>query len=268
MRSELAKTVSVYDLEGKSIGQVELPKYFETPVRADLIRRAVVALQSGTFQPQGRDPMAGKRTTAESIGVGHAMSRVPRVKGDRYPRGNLAGFAPNTVKGRLTFPPSPSKTLQKKINRKELRQAMLSALAATTSGELARARGHRLPPDFELPLVVSNDVEKVTASSEASKILKNLKIWDDVERASKRRNRGGRGSIRGRPHKRPVSALLVVEKKQTVQRAFRNLPGVKVVEAASLNVCDLAPGTHPGRLTIWTQSAIKSLDARFGGKAN
>ena len=268
MRSELAKTVSVYDLEGKSIGQVELPKYFETPVRADLIRRAVVALQSGTFQPQGRDPMAGKRTTAESIGVGHAMSRVPRVKGDRYPRGNLAGFAPNTVKGRLTFPPSPSKTLQKKINRKELKQAMLSALAATTSGELARARGHRLPPDFELPLVVSNDVEQVTASSEASKILKNLKIWDDVERASKRRNRGGRGSIRGRPHKRPVSALLVVEKKQIVQRAFRNLPGVKVVEAASLNVCDLAPGTHPGRLTIWTQSAIKSLDARFGGKAN
>jgi len=268
VRSELAKTVSVYDLEGKSIGQVELPKYFETPVRADLIRRAVVALQSGTFQPQGRDPMAGKRTTAESIGVGHAMSRVPRVKGDRYPRGNLAGFAPNTVKGRLTFPPSPSKTLQKKINRKELKQAMLSALAATTSGELARARGHRLPPDFELPLVVSNDVEQVTASSEASKILKNLKIWDDVERASKRRNRGGRGSVRGRPHKRPVSALLVVEKKQTVQRAFRNLPGVKVVEAASLNVCDLAPGTHPGRLTIWTQSAIKSLDARFGGKAN
>jgi large subunit ribosomal protein L4e len=58
---------------------------------------------------------------------------------------------------------------------------------------------------------------------------------------------------------------LVVEKKQVAQRAFRNLPGVKVVDAASLNVCDLAPGTHPGRLTIWTQSAIKSLDARLGG---
>ena len=268
MRPELAKTVSIYDLEGKSIGKLELPKYFETPVRADLIRRAVVALQSGTFRPQGRDPMAGKRTTAESIGVGHGMSRVPRVKGDRYPRGNLAGFAPNTVKGRLTWPPTSSKTLRKKVNRKELKQAMLSAVAATTSGELARARGHRLPPDFELPLIVSNDVEQVTESSEAMKILKNLKIWDDVERASKRRNRGGRGSIRGRPHKHPVSALLIVEKKQAVQRAFRNLPGVKVVDAASLNVCDLAPGTHPGRLTIWTESAIKSLDARLGGNAS
>ena len=77
----MTKTVSIYDLEGKSIGKLELPKYFETPVRADLIRRAVVALQSGTFQPQGRDPMAGKRTTAESIGVGHGMSRVAKSEG-------------------------------------------------------------------------------------------------------------------------------------------------------------------------------------------
>ena len=75
--------------------------------------------------------MAGKSTTAESIGVGHGMSRVPRVKGDRYPRGNMRGFAPRTVKGRLTWPPVSSKTLRKKVNRKELKQAMLSALAAT-----------------------------------------------------------------------------------------------------------------------------------------
>jgi large subunit ribosomal protein L4e len=268
VRRELTKTVTIYDLEGKSIGTLELPKYFEAPLRLDLIRRAVVAIQSGTYQPQGRDPMAGKRTTAESIGVGHGMSRVPRVKGDRYPRGNLAGFAPNTVKGRLTWPPVSSKTLRKKVNRKELKQAMLSALAATTSGDLVRARGHRLPPDCELPLIVSSDVEQVTESSEAVKMLKNLKVWEDVERASKRRNRGGRGSIRGRPHKQSVSALLVVEKKQGAQRAFRNFPGVKVVDVASLNVCDLAPGTHPGRLTIWTQSAIKSLGTRLGGTAS
>jgi large subunit ribosomal protein L4e len=263
----MAKTVSIYDVDGKSIGTLELPKYFETPVRLDLIRRAVVAIQSGTFQPQGRDPMAGKRTTAESIGVGHGMSRIPRVKGDRYPRGNLAGFAPGTVKGRLTWPPVSSRTLRKKINRKELRQAMYSALAATTSGDLVRARGHCVP-DCELPLIVSNDVEQVTESSEAMRLLKNLKIWDDVERASKRRYRGGRGSIRGRPHKNSVSALLVVDKKQGAQRAFRNFPGVKVVDVASLNVSDLAPGTHPGRLTIWTQSAIKSLDTRLGGNVN
>ena len=265
MKLRLTKTVSVYDMEGKPVGKLELPPYFESPVRLDLIRRAVVAIQSGAFQPQGRDPMAGKRTTAESIGVGHAMSRVPRVKGDRYPRGNLAGFAPGTVKGRLTWPPVTSRTLRKKINRKEIKQAMFSALAATSSYELVRLRGHRLPSECELPLIVSDEVEQVTKSSDAIKILKGLKIWDDIERASKTRYRGGRGSTRGRPMKHPVSALMIVEKKQGAQRAFRNITGVTVVNVASLNVNDLAPGTHPGRLTIWSQSAIKSLDSRLGG---
>jgi large subunit ribosomal protein L4e len=266
-RSNLTKTVAVYDTEGKSVGKVELPVYFETPVRSDLVRRAVVAIQSHMFQPQGRDPMAGKRTTAESIGVGHAMSRVPRVKGERYPKGNLAAFAPNTVKGRLSFPPVPTKRVAKKMNRKELKLAMLSAVAATSSKELIKARGHRIPDDRDYPLVVSDDVERLTKNSDAQKVLKNLSIWEDVERASIRKNRAGKGSVRGRPIRHGVSALVVVEKKQGAEKAFSNFQGVKVVDVRSLNVSDLAPGTHPGRLTIWTESALKGLDGRFGGSS-
>ncbi len=261
----MTKTVSVYDADGKSVGKVAVPDFFESPLRTDLIRRAVVALQSGRFQPQGRDPMAGKRTTAESLGVGHGMSRIPRVKGERYARGGLAGFAAGTVKGRLTFPPTSAKRLRKKINRKELRLAMLSAVAATSSKELVKARGHRITADLDLPLVVSDDAEKITTSSEAEKILRNLGLWDDVERASNRKARSGKGSMRGRPFKHPVSALVVVAKRQGAEKAFRNFTGVKVVDVLSLNVSDLAPGTHPGRLTIWTQSALKGLDSRLGG---
>lgn len=246
---------------------MQLPPYFDTPVRTDLIRRAVVAIQSHTFQAQGRDPMAGKRTTAQSIGVGHAMSRVPRVKGDRYPRANLAAFAPSTVKGRLNFPPVPTKQVAKKINRKELRLAMLSAIAATSSKELIKARGHRIPDDREYPIVVSDDVERLTKNSDAEKTLRGLGVWDDVERASVRRNRAGRGSTRGRPTRHGISALVVIEKRQGAERAFRNFLGVKVVDVRNLNIGDLAPGTHPGRLTIWTQSAIKGLEGRLGGSA-
>jgi large subunit ribosomal protein L4e len=220
------------------------------------------------FQPQGRDPMAGKRNTAQSLGVGRAMARVPRIKGDRYPKANQAAFAPSTVKGRLTFPPVSSKRIAKKINRKELHLAMISALAATSSRALIAARGHRIPEDLEFPLVVSDDLEKITKSAEAEKLLKNLGLWDDVERASNRKLRAGRGSVRGRPFKHPVGALLVVEKKQGAQKAFGNFTGVKVVDAASVNVNDLAPGTHPGRLTIWTQSALKVIGNRVGGGAS
>ncbi len=252
-------------MEGKSVAKVPIPEFFDAPIRPDLIRRAVVALQSHSFQPQGRDPMAGKRTTAESLGVGHGMSRIPRVKGERYARGGLAGFAAGTVKGRLTFPPTSAKLAGKKINRKELKLAMLSAVAATSSKELVKARGHRIAADLELPLVVSDDVEAITKASDAEKTLKNLGIWDDVERASNRKPRGGMGSVRGRPYKHPISALFVVAKRQGAERAFRNFTGVKVVDILSLNVNDLAPGTQPGRLTVWTQSALKGIGARLEG---
>ena len=249
------------------MGTVSLPPFFDAPVRSDLIRRAVVAIQSHSFQPQGRDPMAGKRTTAESLGVGRAMSRIPRVKGERYARGGMAGFAPNTVKGRLTFPPTPDKRVGKGINRKELRLAMLSAVAATSSKPLVQARGHKIASDLELPLVVSDEAEKITKNSEAEKILKNLGVWEDVERASVRKIRSGKGSVRGRPHKNRVSALIVVSKRQGAEKAFGNFSGIGVVDVSSLNVSDLAPGTHPGRLTIWTESAIKGLETRLGGFA-
>ena len=54
---------------------------FTTPLRPDVIKRAVLAIQSNRIQPQGIYPMAGKRTTAESRGTGSAIARVPRIKG-------------------------------------------------------------------------------------------------------------------------------------------------------------------------------------------
>ena len=261
----LSRTVSLYDVEGKASGDFSVPSFFDAPVRGDLVRRAVVAIQSHSFQPQGRDPMAGKRTTAESMGVGRGMSRIPRVKGERYARGGMAGFAAGTVKGRLTFPPTSAKINAKKINKKELRAAMLSAVAATSSKTLVRARGHRVPDALELPLVVSDEAERITKNADAEKILKNLGLWEDVERSSRRKIRSGKGSVRGRPHKLRAGALVVVSKRSGAERAFGNFNGVRVVDVSSLNVSDLAPGTHPGRLTIWTESAIKGLEARLEG---
>jgi large subunit ribosomal protein L4e len=177
----------------------------------------------------------------------------------------MAAFAPNTVKGRLNFAPVPTKIVAKKLNRKELKLALLSAVAATSIKEMIKARGHRIPDDREYPIVVSDDLERLTKNSDAEKALRSLGVWDDVKRASIRRNRAGKGSTRGRPTRHGVSALVVVEKKQGAERAFSNFAGVKVVDVRNLNVHDLAPGTRPGRLTIWTQSAIKELDGRFGG---
>ncbi len=100
-----SSSIKIYNLEGKTEGKIDLPDIFNTPLRPDVIRKAVVAIDTHKLQPKGRDIMAGKRTTAESFGVGRGMSRIPRIKGERYPKAGSAAFAPSTVGGRITHPP-------------------------------------------------------------------------------------------------------------------------------------------------------------------
>jgi large subunit ribosomal protein L4e len=99
------KTAEIFDLQGKSTGKITLPSVFSTPLRPDVIKRAVLAIQSNRRQKQGRDPMAGKKTTAESRGTGSATARVPRMKSGA----GRAAFAPSTVKGRQPHPPKVEK---------------------------------------------------------------------------------------------------------------------------------------------------------------
>jgi large subunit ribosomal protein L4e len=249
------RTVKIFGSDGKAVSELALPPVFTAPLRKDMITKAVVAQQSHRFQPQGRDPMAGKRTTAESFGVGRGISRVPRV-GGHGPLSGTAAFAPGTVGGRMNFPPVTSKRTAKSMNRKERRVALDSAIAATGSEDLVRGRGHKFDEDIELPLVVTDEVETVTKSSVAKAFLSAIGVWDDIDRVKKSKK------IRGKNRKHSVGPLLVVSEYQGAQRAFENFEGVGVVRVKDLSVEALAPGTHPGRLAIWTESAIKTLSDR------
>ncbi|MEM2102732.1 MAG: 50S ribosomal protein L4, partial [Candidatus Bathyarchaeia archaeon] len=81
-----------------------------------------------------------------------------------------------------------------------------------------------------------------------------------------RKVRAGKGKKRGRRIKQAVGPLIVIDKNDGIAEAAQNLPGVDVATLDELNVELLAPGTHPGRLTIWANSAFEKLDARYGGK--
>src|SRR4030065_2397597 len=141
------KTVKIYDLQGKPIAKITLPAIFSTPLRPDVIKRAALATQTSRLQPQGRDPMAGKRTTAESRGTGSGISRVPRVKGGS----GRAKFAPSTVGGRQPHPPRSQKKIVKLIPKKETRLALFSAIAATASKTAVALRGHAITEIPQIP---------------------------------------------------------------------------------------------------------------------
>jgi large subunit ribosomal protein L4e len=254
------KTVPVYSLDGSVKEQVSLPVVFTNEVRPDLIQRAVNSLLTARIQPKTRYPMAGKRTSAESLGVGLDLARVPRVKG-----GGPAAFVPNVIGGRRAFPERLEKIYHEKINEKERLLALKSAIAATGLKEMVVGRGHTLQDKLNVPIVVSDEIKMLKKASEFREILKKLSLWDDAIRAKRGiKERPGKGKYRGRRWIRPKSILLIADElNPPVRLAARNFPGMDFAEVSSLNVDRLAPGGHPGRLTIWTESAFKRLDDLF-----
>lgn len=257
----MVRIVNVFDLEGNIVDKVELPAIFSSPIRNDVIRRAVLALLTSKLQPKGTDSLAGKRTTAESWGVGYGIARVPRVKGS-----SRAAFVPQAVGGRRAHPPRVEKKLIERLNEKEKRLATASALAATAKEEIVRARGHRVNTVKQIPPVVIDDLHKLVRTADIRKTFEALGLWSDVERAATGiRIRAGKGKMRGRRYKVPRSVLIVVSQDYGIVRAARNLPGVDVTTAWRVNVLDLAPGGCPGRLTLYTVSALKELEKRFEG---
>ncbi len=250
--------VKVLSINGEVLEEIELPEIFKADIRPDLIKRAVVAIQSHRLQPKGTDPLAGKRRSAESFGPGYGVSRVPRIATGR------AAFAPGTVGGREAHPPKVEKVLEKRINKKEKIKATLSALAATAVRELVEARGHIVSDVKEIPLIVEDKLEELKTAKEVKEVFKALGVWKDVLRAKERKVRAGKGKMRGRRYYRKKSVLIVVsEPKKPIKFAARNFSGVDVVDAKNLCVEDLAPGTHYGRLTLYTKGAISKLEERF-----
>ena len=254
------KTINIFDLQGNVAGKTLLPPIFGTPLRPDVIKRAVLAIQSSRRQPQGRDPMAGKKTSAESRGTGMGIARVPRVKGG----GGRAAFAPSTVGGRQPHPPISEKKINRKITKKESRLALLSAIAATGSKETVADRGHQIEDVPQFPLVVVDSIQELTTTKDVEEAFAHLGLLADTSRVKdSRKIRAGKGKRRGRKMKQAVGPLLIVCENKGIIDAANNIPGVEVATVKNINAELLAPGSHPGRLTLYTNSAIAQLEKLY-----
>lgn len=251
--------VNVYSIQGEVKEEIELPAIFNEEYRPDLIKRAVLSAQSARIQPWGNDPMAGKRTSAESWGSGRGVAMVPRIKG-----GSRTAFIPQAIGGRRAHPVRAEKNHHEKVNNKERRFAIRSAIAATTDAELVAARGHVAENIEQLPIIVEDDLEAVKTASETREIFEKLGVYDDVIKAKNSKHiRAGRGKTRGRKYKQGKGPLVVVGEDKGISLGARNHAGVDIVVVDNLNAELLAPGTHAGRLTIFTKSAVEKLGGLF-----
>jgi len=248
------KKVNIYRIDGTSKEQIDLPDIFNTPYRPDIIRKAFNILRSNKRQSYGSDPLAGTKHAVASAGKGRGMSRVPRLT-----QGQRGALAPCVVGGRRAHPPKSERNWKEKINKKEKTLAKNSAIAATANKEIITKRGHKYNDKITLPIIIDDKFEKITKTKDVITALDKLGVYDDILRAANGKHiRAGKGKARARKYKKPKS-ILIVSTNVEIQKSSKNLSGVDVVKPKEINIEHLAPGGEPGRLTIFTKSAIKEI---------
>ena len=251
----------VLTISGKKNGDIELPNVFETEVNRTLIHKAYINLESHGFQKHSTKPTAGMEVDADSNDppTGRGIARIAKIKGGGGGRAGQAGEVASTRGGRQAHPPKANKVIYKKLNKKENKLALCSALAATTSKELVENRGHKVEGIESLPLIISDDIEKISKTSELIKVIDDLKITQDTDRLKNRKRRTGKVALRGRVSKVGKSALFVVSKSDNISKAAASIPGIDVCDAKNLSVLNLAPGGTLIRLTVFTKKAIEEI---------
>ncbi len=260
----------IITLQQERKGERALPSQFQEAYRPDLIRRAVQALQSRQRQPYGASPTAGlrhahdvsKRRRDYKTSYGKGISRVARkVHTKRGMQMNWVGtFSPQTVGGRRAHPPKAMKIWAQKINQKENRKAIRSAMAATVSRQLVQQRGHKLPEGY--PFIIDAALETMNKTAEVEKALTAFGFEQELARSGQKKIRAGKGKRRGRKYKRKKGILIVVSGDCPLLKAGKNIPGTEIIPVRALNADLLAPGGLPGRVTLWTSTALDQVEQK------
>lgn len=258
--------VSVYSEKGEVSGKnVTMPAVFKAPIRPDIVNFVHTNLRKNSRQPYAVSELAGHQTSAESWGTGRAVARIPRVRGGGTHRSGQGAFGNMCRGGRMFAPTKTWRRWHRRVNITQKRYAICSALAASALPALVMSKGHRIEEIPELPLVVEDKVEGYKKTKEAVLLLKKLKAWNDIKKVyASQRMRAGKGKMRNRRRIQRRGPCIVYNEDNGIIKAFRNIPGITLLNVNKLNLLRLAPGGHVGRFCIWTESAFRKLDDLYG----
>jgi large subunit ribosomal protein L4e len=258
------------DNQGKSIKEIDLPSFFSARIRDDLVSKILEAKKKK--QPYSPSPVAGKQHAARGkvnhrrhvwrSGYGRGGSRIPRkIMSRRGTQFNWVGAEVSGTRGGMRAHPPHILSMMElpKINKKEMKIAFMSALSSTASVEELKKKYSTLSEEkieHHLPLIVSE--LNFNKTKELISSLKKILGKQLFEIGLQKRNvRSGKGKSRGRKYKKSAGLLIVIGNEEKL-----NLTGFDIRKANSVDIADLANGGS-GRLTLYTEKAIKDIEGRF-----
>ena len=251
---------TLYTIEGKKKGEIEIPEIFSSAIREDIITKYFEA--NKFIQPYASYPEAGKRHSASGkirhqrhrwgSHYGRGMSRLPRKT--LWRRGTqfywVAAEVSGTRGGRRAHPPKGIGK-EKKINKKEIEIALNSGLAATANESYILQRYESLDKlTIKPPIVVESKLDKVK-TKDMLKMFKEIfgNLYHLILKNKKIRT--GKGKLRGRKYKTNAGLLLIKGKDEKIK-----MKGLNIKSISEINIEDLYP---LGRLALYTEKAIEEL---------
>src|SRR3989338_8802274 len=256
----------ILDINGQAKKTIELPKFFESEIREDLVAKVLEARKRQ--QPYAPSPVAGKQHSAKGkivhrrhvwrSGYGRGQSRVPRKifsqKGTKF--NWAAAEVPQARGGMRAHPPKILHFLKElKINKKENKIAFESALSATANKKFIEKKYERVKNfNKEIPFVVESEILNLKTKPffESLKRILGEELFSIA--VIKKSIRSGKGKLRGRKYKSNAGLLIVMGEKEKIKTN-----NFDALQAKTLNTTALARGGL-GRLTIYTEQAVKELE--------
>ena len=264
--------IQILDINGKKIKEITT-SLFEEPIREDIIYKVVEAEKiKEPYSPKYEAGMArsvsgtlSKRRHVWKSDRGKGLSRIPRKimwrRGTQFSW--VGAIIPSAKGGRRAHPPKGLGKI-KKINKKELKKALLSALSYTASIKEMQKKYTSLEnkeiKEMQFPIIVEDKILKLNTKDFLSALKKILKEFYEVA-IQKKSKRAGIGKLRGRKYKKNAGVLLLIGKDEVMK-----IKGIEVVRTNELLVGDLA--NNGARLVMYTEKAIKELEANFLGKTS
>lgn len=261
---------NLLDINGKKLKEITLPSCFSSEIREDIIAKVLEIKKRK--HPYGPSPIAGNQHSASGkirhrrhvwkTHYGKGISRIPRKimskKGSQFVW--VGATVPFARGGRRAHPPKVLSMINaKRINKKELKLALISAISATANGNEVKKKYANLKNSEikNLPFIVESKIISLK-TKELIESLKKILEKNLFEVVSKKKQiRSGKGKLRGRKYKINAGLLIVTGKDEKLKtKSFDN------TTTKNLSIIDLAKGKQ-GRLTIYTEQAIKDLGEKL-----
>ncbi|MEK6935565.1 MAG: 50S ribosomal protein L4 [Nanoarchaeota archaeon] len=256
----------ILDINGNKTKEITTA-LFEEPIREDIIYKIVEAekikqgyankLYSGMNRSASGNITHRRHVWGTDRGKG--IPRIPRkVFWRRGTQFSWQGaIIPSVRGGRRAHPPRAIFRI-KKINKKVMKKAILSALTYSNSVEGLNRKYSTLKDkklSVKLPLIVEDKILTLKTKQffeSLGKILGELKSV-----AIKRKSiRAGIGKLRGRRYKQNAGMLFILGRDEN-----KKIKGIDVINTNELTVSDLAD--NGSRLIMFTEKAIKDLEANL-----